>query len=395
MRKFIPIIFIFIFCSNVSLAEITCTKTATTACEKGCYVSNIYGCTTCDNGTYTSTTGASQCTKCNGPQGATFESAGQSDDGCQWSLTCIAGYHYVSNNEQSGCQRCLDNTFTSELQNINATGYSYTRNCTPCGANSTANNAHTNCNCNEGYHISGEQNSNNKNNGEKNCEPNIYTITYKSNNGENQIVTETAAHNSTITLKGENTFYKTGHTISGWKYNDSTTYKPNNQITYDFQSDIELTAQWSGKPFTITYDTGEAKNCTLSTQECTYGANCNSQRVESCTYTGYIFRGWKCTSGCTDSNSIIDMGTNISTMSKDGENITLTAQWEQCQPGYYCTSVLKQDACPAGSTSDAGSSAITNCHMTGGTTQICDGNTPANCFTLPDNLGSIYYHGEQ
>jgi len=68
----------------------------------------------------------------------------------------------------------------------------------------------------------------------------------------------------------------------------------------------------------------------------------------------------------------------------------------QVSAGYYSAeNELTRYACPAGSTSAAGSTDITACYMTGGTTQICDGDTPANCFTLPDNVGSIYYHGAQ
>lgn len=68
----------------------------------------------------------------------------------------------------------------------------------------------------------------------------------------------------------------------------------------------------------------------------------------------------------------------------------------QVTAGYFSDAdSLDRTKCPAGSTSTAGSDTQTDCHMNGGATQICDGNTPANCFTLPDNVGSIYYHGAQ
>lgn len=393
MRKFIPIIFISVFCSNVSLAAtITCTQTATTECEKGCYVSDNYGCTQCKLGTYTSTTGASQCSTCNKPQQAEFTSAGTYDNGCSWSLTCDAGYHYVSNTTQSGCQRCDDNTFAATQTIINSSGYGNTQNCTPCGQNSTANQNKTNCNCKNGYHISGQQETNTTNTGGTDCIANTYTITYESNNGENKKETQTAPFNSTVTLLDKNTFAKTGHEISGWKNNNNTIYSPSSQITYSFTSDITLTAQWSELPFTVTYDTGNSASCSLSDQSCTYGqSNCRALSADNCTYPGYVFKGWKCTSGCTDSNTIININSDISTIS-EGADMTLTAQWEQCPAGHYCTDVLTQQSCPAGSTSDAGSYTKDKCHMTGGTTRICD--TNENCFTLPTSVGNIFYQGK-
>ena len=64
----------------------------------------------------------------------------------------------------------------------------------------------------------------------------------------------------------------------------------------------------------------------------------------------------------------------------------------QVSAGYYSAeNELTRDACPAGSTSAAGSTAQTNCYMTGGTTQICDSDN--NCFLLPASAGDIYYHG--
>lgn len=347
---------------------------------------------------------ATACTSCgstsNGVSWVNSFTGKTSQDQCTYKANCTSAQYFGKINSTYTCTACTANN--NPLTNLyyyadGDVSYPYTKQiseyasdfstaCSKCGKFSTSNTNGLGCTCNTGYHVSGKTNSDTNNNS-TDCDPNKYTITYKSNNGQDKTVEQTVDYNSTITLKGQDTFSKTGHTISGWKYNDIT-YIPGNQITYDFTSDITLTAQWTEKKFTITYDTGNA-NCSLSTtQNCTYGGTCNSHRVESCKYSGYIFNGWKCTSGCTDSSSIINMDTNVSSLS-NGNDMTLTAQWQQCAAGYYCESVLKQDACPAGSTSDGGKTTQTDCYMTGAT-KICD--TSGNCFTLPDT-SQIYYHG--
>ena len=46
--------------------------------------------------------------------------------------------------------------------------------------------------------------------------PGDATLIYKSNDGTNREVSETCANNETITTKGENTFTRTGYTLTGW-----------------------------------------------------------------------------------------------------------------------------------------------------------------------------------
>jgi hypothetical protein len=66
----------------------------------------------------------------------------------------------------------------------------------------------------------------------------------------------------------------------------------------------------------------------------------------------------------------------------------------QVYAGYYSADKeLTCHVCPAGSTSDAGSTALTDCYMTGNQTIICDSNN--KCFLLPEGAGDkIYYHGK-
>ena len=394
MRKFISIIFISLFCSNVALAAITCTQSATTECEVGCYVSDILGCTSCEDGEYTNTAGSESCSDCNGPKGASFTSPGTSADDCSWKLNCPAGKHYVSDTKNSGCQQCRDDTFTNEETEITGKGYGTTQDCKQCGANSTTNSAHTNCDCKDGYHFTdskGEKQT--KNTDGKDCEPNKYTITYESNNEENQKQTQVATYNSTITLKDANTFKNPGYTLTMWRqYHDKhtyTDYEPGHQLEYTFTSNITLTAQWAGKPFTITYIDNSC-NDPQQQQKCSYASPMGCLALSpTCAPKGYHFLGWKCTSGCTTSEPI-KIDTNISTIS-DGEDMTLTATWEECPIGHYCENIETKNKCPAGSTSNVMSTKKTECYILGDSTKICD---KANrCFTLPASADKIYYHG--
>lgn len=134
-----------------------------------------------------------------------------------------------------------------------------------------------------------------------------------------------------------------------------------------------------GNTFSISYETGNASCFKMTTASCTYGAtNCMASYANNCTYTGYTLLGWTC-DHCTTQN-LIKPGTQLNTIS-NGLNIKLTAQWQQCPAGSYCSNVSQVKTCPAGSTSDAGSTSINDCYMQGGTTKICDNNN--NCFTLP------------
>lgn len=134
-----------------------------------------------------------------------------------------------------------------------------------------------------------------------------------------------------------------------------------------------------GNTFSISYDTGDAICLGRINSKCTYGAtNCTAPNAYNCTHRGYTFLGWRCDS-CTTQNLIIP-GTQLSTLS-NGINIILTAQWQECPIGYYCSKVSPTEKCPAGSTSNARAKSINDCYMTGGVTQICDSNN--NCFTLP------------
>lgn len=391
MRKFISIIFISVFCSNAVLAAITCTSTATTECEPGCFVSSHLGlCVQCQAGYYTASKGLSTCNSCvSPPKDANFKSPGTSETGCEWLINCNPGYHYVSG---EGCQLCSSNTFTYQPTIIEGKGASASSTaCISCGGNSVANDARTTCNCIDNYHIKGENNNVTKGNGVTECVINTYTITYMHDSSTKE--QKGIEHGESVTLlkESESGFTKTGYYLDYWRLdNPYTTYEPGATIS-SVTSNITLTAIWEKKKFTVTYNVNGATNCGLTFSECTYDqSGCTAPDVKNCTKPGYTFGGWICT-GCNSAVGTIDIGTDISMLS-DGNNMTLTVNWVPCPAGYYCTDLTKNPSpCPAGSTSDVAKSAKTHCYMTKDT-KICDINN--NCFTLPDGVSNIYYHGK-
>lgn len=343
-----------------------------------------------------------------------------SDTECEFKKNCPP-YTYFVDHTKENCTPCSAlndsqnneyyyGTKTTEYE-VTGTIKNSTSNfndaCATCGDNSiTKDDQGTGCRCIDGYHVEGGTNGD-INNNSTDCVPNQYTITYIANNGTGLTIKRDATFDASIkTLKSDddNRLVYHGYTLSAWKNDNERLYIiPGKEFTYYIKGNLELTAEWAGKEFTVTYDVGGATCDNLSDQTCRYNEGCSNesniyrdgaQDVESCEYKGYVFRGWKCTSGCENNNETIDPGANISTKS-GGENMTLTAIWEQCPAGYYCDIDYPKtsEKCPAGSTSDAGSVQIDDCHMTGGTTKICDKNN--DCFTLPAAVGNIFYHGTQ
>lgn len=375
----------------------------------GCYWNALTSkCVPCNAGTYKEA-GNTACQSC-GTTGTKVkwddQTGTRSQADCKYTATCLAAQYFGG--YSTGCVACSSrnnaltgtykySTQTSAVTYSGSVGTSASNEssvCTTCGTNSTTNTDGLGCTCNTGYHINGKTN-NDINNNSENCVINTYTITYDPNGGDGNKKTQSITHGKTVTLKDASTFTKTGYNLSSWqRKNTSTTYTPGETISDGFTSDITLLANWSGKEFTITYDAnGAAVTCKPDQHTCTYGTtNCTASDIPSgCTYAGYVFENW------TYNGKSISPGTNI-TNESNGDNITLTAQWTQCPKGYYCASIIKSDtnpsACPAGSTSAAGSNTKTACYMTGGTTKICDSKN--NCFTLPgNNDNKIFYHNGQ
>ncbi len=388
-----------------------CTATTQQECHQtpGCYWNNST-CKACPAGTYNDGTLAENATTC--------FSCGTTGTGVSWDssksgLTAQSECDFTANCKKfqffhSAAQGCTACTYKNNINAVppilmysglsadysvnaaSANKYSYGQVCKSCGANSLPDSDGLGCTCNTGYHVSGANNSE-TNNDSADCVINQYSITYKPNGGTGSQQTQIVNHGATFTLKPANIFYKTGHSIVNWlQEGTSTTYTPGSQLTTT--NNLTLLAQWSPKLFSVTYETN-SNTCTISSTQCKYDTTCTaaSPSKNTCKNPGNIFTGWECTAGCGSTDKKFSTTDDISNQS-DGQDMTLTALWEPCSAGYYCSDILTESKCPAGSTSEQGSAEKQKCHMTGGTTKFCDKNN--KCFTLPASL-QLQYQGSK
>jgi uncharacterized repeat protein (TIGR02543 family) len=364
----------------------------------------LNGCRECLGATYKGS-GMTKCTACSSNASGIIwndETMGlESLNNCKFSITCKPGEYFAG--YDIGCSLCATDkihygtktttyTITGTVGN-NASLQNFNTACKVCGQNSSPNtNSGISCICNEGYRVKGKKNNITESMDGTDCEPKVYTITYN-NSTLTKTISHSIYHGQAVTLlEGKNLppgFITTGYELSKWTLQYSPTqYTPGETIQNGFTSNTTLIAEVSPKKFTVTYNVNGADNCALSNQGCTYGkSGCTAPDVKNCTRTGHTFGGWICT-GCNSGVSTITIDTDISKLS-DGNDMVLTANWVKCSAGKYCTNIATELPCPAGSTSKAGSIAITHCYMTGGTTEICDINN--KCFTLP-GTNQIYYH---
>lgn len=290
--------------------------------------------------------------------------------------------------------------------------------CTECGNNAKHNDDHTNCDCNYGYHI-GKDINNTENVGSEDCDQITFAVKYSdgSNTLDDEEVPpgyETIGLIFPLTLPTVDCNQPSINGIPQYLCMTKTGYNFDNHwtadkklnvcnpgqclgekeagyaiatgataiLTDDDMGDVTFTAVWKAKEFTITYNTDN--KCPTKTQTCTYDKPCHLKYDDKCTTTGQYITGWECTSGCGKQNPVYQPGDNISNASY-GNNMTLTAQWDECSAGHYCTAGTK-NKCPAGSTSEKGSTNITDCYINKDT-QFCyhkQNSTDETCFRIAD-----------
>ncbi|MBR6598366.1 MAG: hypothetical protein IKK76_03120 [Alphaproteobacteria bacterium] len=337
------------------------------------------------------------------------------------------------------CVTCPDNYYQPARTTITATygngTYIYDiPECAKCGQNAESNTDKTQCNCKPG-HYWGDNENQNTNSGTNDCEPITRTVSYRAtatasptldeqaqiytlyiangyvvvpNNKKDDIDITIMTIDGTITTR---TWYP-NLTRTGYNFDDKWTankklnvcnpgqclgeIKAGNAIdTYataaltddDIMGDVIFTAVWKAKKFTVTYYNDDSDKPYYE-QDCTYDTTCSAYVAPTPTDPTKYFAGWECTSGCGEGEPkpVYQPGNNISNVS-DGNDMELTAQWETCPAGHYCTNNTV-NPCPAGSTSDGGSTQITECYINENT-QFCDSNG-GSCFSIPD-LGIIYH----
>ena len=340
-----------------------------------------------------------------------------SNNECVIKIECQPGQYYDSGT--FACKSCPDNTYKStsftETKTVRElTNTSISDSCTPCCNNATNNDDHTNCDCNYGYHI-GTDINNTKNVGSENCIPIIFAVKY--NDGSNtlddkevpsQYRTIGLTQLFSLTLPTVDCNQPSINGILQFLCMSKTGYNFDNQwtadkklnvcnpgqclgekeagyaiavdatatLTDDDMGDVTFTAVWKAKEFTVNYNTDG--RCTQTSHPCTYDSStckldfkCDQQNP------GEYITGWKCTDGCSDQETTYKSNANISNIS-GGNDMTLTAKWEECDAGYYCDGGT-QNPCPAGCTSDTGSIKIADCYLSH-ETQFCD--QDKNCFKI-------------
>ena len=146
-----------------------------------------------------------------------------------------------------------------------------------------------------------------------------YAITYDPNEGNGEIVTETATAGSSYTIKDQS-YTKTGYNLAGYntqRNGSGTSYSIGQAITVT--GNLTLYAQWALAPRKITYYPNNGNGYTL-TDTVLYGS---TYAIRDMGYTrpGFTFAGYNTESNGSGVPYVIDQ---IITVSAD---LTLFAQW--------------------------------------------------------------------
>ena len=140
---------------------------------------------------------------------------------------------------------------------------------------------------------------------------NEYTITFDPNNGTVDPATKTVTYDGTYGKLPTPT--REGYTFNGWYDSTNTKYEETTKVT--ITANQTLTAKWTAKQFTVTFNPNGGTVSTTSkkvTYDSAYG------ELPTPTKTGYTFAGWYDTTNKKyDKTTIVKMALNH----------TLTAKW--------------------------------------------------------------------
>jgi uncharacterized repeat protein (TIGR02543 family) len=156
-----------------------------------------------------------------------------------------------------------------------------------------------------------------------------YTIAYKDTLDSSWSNSTKVAGGETVTIGGQSISH-TGKTLTGWNTKadgSGTGYKEGQKVTNLTNTDggtVTLYAQWANWKYTIHFDGNGAAGGSMADQSMTYGTAAKLSANAFKPVTGSRFVGWKdAATGktYTDGQSVNNLAT------KDGQVITLTAQW--------------------------------------------------------------------
>ena len=167
---------------------------------------------------------------------------------------------------------------------------------------------------------------------------NTYTITYNLDGGTSGTNAPTSGtYGSTVTVDNPT---KTGYTFNGWTVSGTGASMSGTSLTIG-AGNITLTANWTIKVITVTFDRNYGTSTTAS-QTFTYGASGNkfgyntdgtakwgtSGQFGSWDRTGYTLLGWAKTSTATTNNYSTYSGVSDSWINSNYPSITLYAVWQ-------------------------------------------------------------------
>ncbi len=145
-------------------------------------------------------------------------------------------------------------------------------------------------------------------------------ITYISNYGENETVTENSPAGESVVIAGVDLFEREGYTISSWNTmadGSGDSFAPG--FTFEGGVSLTLYAQWGRMTYTVTFDANGGSG-TMSSVEKNYNEDLVLPANEF-TKTGYNFKGW-----ATSANGSVVYGDGAKYTAN--ASATLYAQWE-------------------------------------------------------------------
>jgi uncharacterized repeat protein (TIGR02543 family) len=120
-----------------------------------------------------------------------------------------------------------------------------------------------------------------------------HSITFHSNNGNNQTATQSIPENTSAALRA-NTFTRSGYTFAGWSTEPGGTVAYENAASYSAgagQATVNLYAVWTGNQYTVSLNAYGGSGGTASVTA-TYGSPMPTLSVSAPVRAGYTFLGY-------------------------------------------------------------------------------------------------------
>lgn len=152
--------------------------------------------------------------------------------------------------------------------------------------------------------------------------PNAYDISFHSNNGANEVATQSAVYMSATNLN-VNTFTKKGHDFAGWATNsegNGTLYADGASFTMTTEG-IDLYAQWTPATYKLSFNSNNGEG-SMNPVGMLYPAG-GTVPANTFTKKGHTFKGWNTqANGLGTSYAVGDAVLN------EAKDVELFAQWD-------------------------------------------------------------------